>query len=1808
MMRQATPPVEKLPPAAPAAPSARTEPPLVERIALKAMGLVGVLTPESEKIRPAEIPGVAVGAGREFVKAAQMAPHYPGPPLGLPKAKERVLGAAGFAGTQAGSIAQLAAGGVFQPWGESAAAAGAWLSRGGAYQAAKAAMGEVLANRFVRTLSQAPPAFILSAYEEFHQNGFHPVRILKAGGVGAATVMAFQGALETAGAAGGVAAKALRPIPKGKALPVESPVDLTQPAPLRVGKAQEAAVVEPATIPAGKPAAPQVAPVAAPAAPVAPRARVQKAGGAKVQAKVEVAASDYLVTRTQEVADDLLSRQPKTTVGEILRSGFSTMTKAPVRSGRAIADALAGLGYVLEGGRRPGEILKMQVRKAEVAPVAPIKPPAKPAGATVEGKQPWEMPETQFAANPPSGFEYVPGRPFAARRQQAGNPGLTRISDGFFRLSPDAKSGLIYHEEGHDLVSPLVGHEQSLIEDFRVGEAAGARTQYEGGWDFRPQPPEEIVAEAYATLREGTYKGFLFREDGSRVPKYDKLFRAVAGEAIKQGKPVPPSVLADYPDLAKPAPTVGKAPVAAPKVGGAKVVPKVVKGATLNIIPPPEGPVKLTPVALPAEVLHLTRPEEKVGAGERAARATANLVQVAAKPSGRLADLAYTVDREALKEWGETFDVPSPPWITGENVTAFHQRILKKLADPSKRTLPELKADFEHITNRKVTGNPTKERMIQVVGRLQDHAVGIEVRRVLGEAGYRLDKRIFVSYGIPSKGRWKGGEFGPSPDYSVGAGIENARRTGAARAMNEGQDLGWDREDPFAQGPEAGEKPYYAAAGGPGRTPTTPPVVGHQKTVPPGGATGKVEFPKEGNRALGGVYEKEIGPKLITGGLRKWLGVFSSAIPPRGRVRVRTLADLRVLGHETGHFLDWITGGFKAPKGSIYREELKALTREVNPFEETFKHWVDATGKPHRRQTGYTAYRYKSAELYADYMATYVQDPEAAARLAPNFTKFIEDHIASKSDQGQAIRYVVDRLREFNNEFQPLKDYVDGLRQIPELQTTLATFEPKGNPLGMLWRRVVGDRLWRGIQRGFQRFGRTKVGEVVTEQKGLPQGVFQILQSRRKLIDGQQARIHDTLTEPLRKLTPEDQTAVADALQRFEALSADNPLRGITETTKGELALWGNEARKLGLLNDATFWSNVGQYFPFFYTTKEFAFNAERLGPPFPGKALRANLSSFKHRLSDVEMGQKTLEAQLGTWPSSKAKIAKYTEEQLAAIGKNAREEMGLIHTATYPVTRRLDLMVQSVYTTKALNAIAKAPGMVGSANMEGYVRLPEGKSLGDLSGQWVPRTVAGEINSWSRNVDTLGRVWDAVNSAWKTAKVPMDPAATFRNFVTNLGQMWMDDVPVGNPRVTLGGLRSFATRDATYQVLRDHGLYRHTYGVEELKSLASLAETDPTNAFGVIVKWAAKAAKTPGEFYGRVEDACKTIIAKDAMSRGASPQQAVARADKILFDYGQVSPLVGVARRGPLPFVTWSAKVLPRLVETAVRRPEKYLFVYGALAVAGAVARRTLHVTRAEEEAYKPEYLEGKTKAVVMLPFRDKNGDLKWVDLTYFAPWGGWTETMKGSVVPQPMQASGPLLALYNAYGQGYDPFVGQIAPSYMTEAEKTTAKREYVKRSLLPNVLGGYSSKRIIQAVKGEKDYYGRKPSLPLAVARSTVGLSVVSGGPLTTGATKFTQRMADLRKETRRPLVQGFVDAVKARDRKTIAATWDKIVALPEADREAVSDSILRLLTAQASPYPALEKMPRGEITAYGAFLSALKQTHRARAKPTQPQSTR
>ena len=859
--------------------------------------------------------------------------------------------------------------------------------------------------------------------------------------------------------------------------------------------------------------------------------------------------------------------------------------------------------------------------------------------------------------------------------------------------------------------------------------------------------------------------------------------------------------------------------------------------------------------------------------------------------------------------------------------------------------------------------------------------------------------------------------------------------------------------------------------------------------LPPETATeGRVEFGKqepwveEGGRQVTKTYEKEFGIPLEQSNLfRSSLGRFyATAEGEPIKIKIKSLGDLQTLSHETGHYLDYAMGraysGTKANRGVLsynkaLRGELLALTEELSgPIE----------GPP-----SYVKTRRQSRELIAEFVSAYDKDPEMAREHAPVFTKIFEQSYNEEPE----VKFAVDKLKQWRDSFAPVLEFVDAVREIPEITGDMPEYDEPGNVLQKFWRRNVGDKIWNTISDVTEKVGKTKVGGYLTETRGLPPTVDRILRSRAKLVSGQQMRIDQEIVDPIAKMTKEESRRVAEVLQKFE--KSDIPL---AEEARSELALWGNEARKLGILNDEAFWNRVGQYFPYFYETKEFESNKKNLGFT-DWKKLRADLSGYKRRLTDEEMGRRIMEAKLGTWPSTKEKIDAMGSDELKRLGRTGREEMKLIKTAAYPLKRRLDQLIQSVYSVKAFNMIDNTPGITSKTLIEGWQQLPKTKQLGNLSGKYVNKDLYEELMAVTRAPEGLDGVLAKLNQQWKMWKVVFNPATVSRNIQSNIIAMWMGDVPVYNPMVWKRGIESFMTRDDVYKSLRDRGLYGGSYTKNELKQMALAVED---GGVATLVNKLAKMYNTPAKIYGAFEDISKTVMARHTLGRGASTEQAIGYADKWLFDYSRTSKAAEAGRKGFMPFITWSAKMFPRLVETVVRKPEKFVLLAAAITGANALSRNELGISQEEEEEQKPRWLQKQGATTILLPWKDNTGNLQYLDFSYVSPWGSWTQRV-GDFLPQALEPGNPLTILYNAFVSNYDPYWGEpLAKEWETPQERLQKQTEFATRGLVPSLVpGGYGWEKIKAAGRGEGDYYGRVRDLSTVLLDTLVGVKIQAGG---------------------------------------------------------------------------------------------------------------
>lgn len=734
--------------------------------------------------------------------------------------------------------------------------------------------------------------------------------------------------------------------------------------------------------------------------------------------------------------------------------------------------------------------------------------------------------------------------------------------------------------------------------------------------------------------------------------------------------------------------------------------------------------------------------------------------------------------------------------------------------------------------------------------------------------------------------------------------------------------------------------------------------------------------------------------------------------------------------------------------------------------------------------------------------------------------------------------------------------------------------------------RTYGDRWWKALTDRWQKIQEgNEMAAWLSESRGQTKEIADVMVTASRMISGQQQRVMEDVVQQIAKLTPEDQRWVAEQMQ-LPNTDPRHPLAGLAKAAREEFVHLAVRARNLGLLSDDTFYRNVGQYFPFMYKPHELQALGRNTGVGARA-ALRLTESergAFHARMTDeervaygirhglIDVPEAKREALFKDMPPTPGGLAPdtraeditgiFSPEEIKYWAEETNDAMGLIREAAYPIAKRSSQLISAVYKMEAANDVAKllgpqrvfdkerlaqmiaegtAPPRIPKADISddelralGYQFVDnDRRKYGDLAGKWVPKGVHEMLGQMNQSVEVVQNAWERfILPAYKTSKVALSPSVQVQNMASNALLSWLADV---TPRQMLDGVREFISHDEVYKQLRNYGLFKRTYAAHEMKALQqSLAAHGEEGTIKAVYEWASKLAQKPGELYGGVEDAFKMAVAVKALREGASPKEAVNFAHRWLFDYGHVSKAVEMGRKFPFPFITFTAKVAPRMLETIVRKPWKLAEFYVLMMALNHMTRWAHGLSVEQEEFARPKEIGhawSPFNTQFLTPFKDGDGNLQWVDLSRATPWGGLTDRVPGTEVPMPtwLQVGNPLQSMLNV-AYNYDPYFGQeIAPDYLTQGERVGKLAAYAGKSLLPDwtPVVGASWNRVAKAASGEPNYTGINPGVPQAVVQGLTGFRTTKGSAATTGAQKFAEEAERRAIEANRPAVEAGAD---------------------------------------------------------------------------------
>jgi hypothetical protein len=523
----------------------------------------------------------------------------------------------------------------------------------------------------------------------------------------------------------------------------------------------------------------------------------------------------------------------------------------------------------------------------------------------------------------------------------------------------------------------------------------------------------------------------------------------------------------------------------------------------------------------------------------------------------------------------------------------------------------------------------------------------------------------------------------------------------------------------------------------------------------------------------------------------------------------------------------------------------------------------------------------------------------------------------------------------------------------------------------------------------------------------------------------------------------------------------------------------------------------------------------------FPGKA--AKTAELEAKIAGITRTVQTSYKQGGTgyFPRmyltkeeerAARRISMYSSERIRAkyaikrqdIPEEARKAMGEIKDPR-AIIRRLIQEGADIETAKLFQAAANNPAWVSSTWQNGFATkaLPDTKPYGALRGKFVKQRIYDDVTELIKVKGQVESLYDAGIGYWKLGKVVFNPATHFRNMFSNsilLDLSGMDHAQqVKYMTKALGHIKK-GSKD--YNEAKK--FFMHTTQVkgeifdEMLRSFTTQKGEPFRRLFNTANKLGKTTAKVPSEIYQAEEFMGKFMKYLQMRDKGMSVMDSVMEANKWLFDYSDLAGWEKNIARRIMPFYTFPRKALPRVLEAAANNPltvAKYPMIAKGMM---QYSLYNLEISNKDWEGIEtdlPDYM--KNGNYILMPYRDQNGDLRFLDWTYLVPWGELYEANERGLLK--VGITNPLFQLVadiRANKSGWTDrkiYDDAIPPEKQTEAyrrEQNLKKMLYVWQGLVPSLAyKGIYWDKLYGAATGKKSR-GKDMLLPEAIAHTLFG----------------------------------------------------------------------------------------------------------------------
>lgn len=437
----------------------------------------------------------------------------------------------------------------------------------------------------------------------------------------------------------------------------------------------------------------------------------------------------------------------------------------------------------------------------------------------------------------------------------------------------------------------------------------------------------------------------------------------------------------------------------------------------------------------------------------------------------------------------------------------------------------------------------------------------------------------------------------------------------------------------------------------------------------------------------------------------------------------------------------------------------------------------------------------------------------------------------------------------------------------------------------------------------------------------------------------------------------------------------------------------------------------------------------------------------------------------------------------------------------------------------------------------------------GALAGKFVPGPIWNDVRQ-SVGFRFGPELWRDILGAWKTAKTALSPAVHTNNVMANFVMADWHDVSAGHIakalRIILGASKregkgilgrtgNLAARagSADAEAAREIIARFHESGAnmgswvnaelqrEQIEPLLDALEAEiglagqhtadaQVGAFAALQKalqlrfpsaWdafkptaAGKALTTEAgnmlDLYEGEDQVFRLAAWLKAKEDGESDLVAGRRARRSFLDYHINAPWIQAMRNSAFPFISFTYRAVPMLLETAARKPHKLMKLAMFAGLVNALGYLLSGGDEDDERRLLPEEKAGRVwglvPKLVRMPWNDKFGSPVFLDIRRFVPVGDIFDTGQNhAAIPMlPFAVPGGPLAIISEIVSNKSQFTGRpITLETDTGAEKAAKLADHLYKAFAPNIVilpGTHAFTGVVNAGSGRTDSFGREQSV--------------------------------------------------------------------------------------------------------------------------------